>query len=938
MHESMTLEMVMATMTLLFTASIVAIIAKKVKLPFTILLVIIGLILGYASHKIPALHSLTMFKLTPDVVLFVFLPALIFESAFNLNAKELMRNILPILTLAIPALLISTATVGFIVHYALGLPLGVSLLFGSLISATDPVAVVALFKEIGAPKRLNLLVEGESLFNDATALVVFKIILGVVLLGNFSGMTIANGVVEFFIVFFGGIAMGIILGLLFSITIETVRNDPLVEITLTTILAHTAFIAAEHLFHVSGVMSVVAAGLVMGGYGKNKISPAVQEHMESFWEYFAFVCNSLIFLLVGLSVDIHLFMSNLPAIFVAAAAILIARSGATYSLVPLIGKLKMVEAVDRKFQTVIFWGGLRGALAIAIALSIPEELKERDIILVMTLGVVLFTLLVNGLTINPLMNALGLNNYSMAEKFERLQALLQVKQKAWNDMLAFATEGAISPQAVKVTEAKHEALQEKINLELKHFREGEQSLGLEGEKDMVMRHSLMLERVRYYRLFEQGILRDDNLRDMLHIIDSELDRIKEGREMMGGGEKPHFISAIIDALFNGMGLLYQPFLMRHKTNKIAASYERKRARLLAFYYVIKKLEGMESDKAYSAEAIKETKAFYQRLCERTTSRIETLRGEFPEYVEKVEAGILKRCRLNSELASFHQLYEHGAVTDKVLKAEEEKIDEVLRKMKVRPVESLTFSPAELIAKVPCFAELSPDEQNRLTGKLIALSFLPGETIVNEGDHGDSLFIIGRGQVDILTRDEDGRDAFLAKVKAGEFFGEVALLHPQPRTATVRASTPATLLELSREALMPYLEETPHLKEALEDAYKRRLLNTQLSHLHAFAGLENEEREAIAVRMEFSSFKAGETVSDFVDRLFLIKEGELEVIRKGGKISTLSRGAHFGEDALLEKAPSGDRLIAKSDLEVYSLSRENLDELFKESPGIKDKLK
>ncbi len=361
MHESMTLDIVMATMTLLFTAAIVAIVAKRIKFPFTILLVIIGLILGYASHKIPALHSLTMFKLTPEVVLFVFLPALLFESAFNLDAKELMRNILPILTLAIPALLISTATVGFIVHYALGLPLGVSLLFGSLISATDPVAVVALFREIGAPKRLNLLVEGESLFNDGTALVVFKIILGVVLLGNFSSATITNGLIEFFIVFFGGITTGIILGIVFSKTIEMVRNDPLVEITLTTILAHSAFIAAEHLFHVSGVMSVVAAGLIMGGYGRNKISPAVQEHMESFWEYFAFVCNSLIFLLVGLSVNLHLFMANLPAIFVASGAILIARCGAVYSLVPIIGKFKMVEEINRKFQTVIFWGGTKGS-------------------------------------------------------------------------------------------------------------------------------------------------------------------------------------------------------------------------------------------------------------------------------------------------------------------------------------------------------------------------------------------------------------------------------------------------------------------------------------------------------------------------------------------------------------------------------------------------
>ncbi len=283
-------------MTLLFVASLVAIVCKRIKFPFTILLVIIGLALGWGARAIPLLHPLLLFTLSPEVVLFVFLPVLIFESALNLNVRALIKNLPPILTLAIPGLLISTATVGTLMHFALALPWGISLLFRTLISATDPVAVISLFREMGAPKRLTLLVEGESLFNDGTALVLFKLILGVVLAGHFSAATVTDGIITFFIVFMGGVAVGTFLGLLFSKIIEIVDNDRLVEVTLTTILAHTAFLTAEHFLHVSGVMATVAAGLVLGSYGKTKISPPVHKHMETFWEYFAFVCNSLIFL------------------------------------------------------------------------------------------------------------------------------------------------------------------------------------------------------------------------------------------------------------------------------------------------------------------------------------------------------------------------------------------------------------------------------------------------------------------------------------------------------------------------------------------------------------------------------------------------------------------------------------------------------------------
>ncbi len=494
MHEDPTLEIVTLVVALMFTASLVAVAAKRIKFPYTIFLVLIGLAVGYLSGAIEFLKPLTHFELTPDIIVFVFLPVLIFESSFNLNARTLFKNITPILTLAIPALLVSTAVVGGIMHFALDLPLDVALLFGALISATDPVAVISLFREMGAPKRLTVLVEGESLFNDGTALVLFKILLGIVIAGSFTSSTITSGVLEFLYVFVGGLVVGGAFGYLFSKAIEMVENDVLIEITLTTLLAHSTFIAAEHYIGVSGVMATVAAGLTLGSYGRNKISPPVLDHMESFWEYFAYVCNSLIFLLVGLSVDMVLFVKSIGSALWAVGAVLVARAFVIYTFTPLAGRLKGVEAISRSFQTVMFWGGLRGALAIAMVLSIPDSIEQKPLLIVLSVGVVLFTLIVNGLSIRPLMSFLGLDRYSMAERFERSQAMLRARQSAINNLRAFGLKGGFEASSMDEVAVHYNKGMEEALHEVSSLRQGEEQLGADEEKKLVFRHALLLEK------------------------------------------------------------------------------------------------------------------------------------------------------------------------------------------------------------------------------------------------------------------------------------------------------------------------------------------------------------------------------------------------------------------------------------------------------------
>lgn len=821
MHEDPTLEIVTLVVALLFTSSLVAVAAKRIKFPYTIFLVLIGLAVGYLSGAIEFLKPLTHFELTPDIIVFVFLPVLIFESAFNLNARTLFKNITPILTLAIPALLVSTVVVGGIMHLALDLPLDVALLFGALISATDPVAVISLFKEMGAPKRLTVLVEGESLFNDGTALVLFKILGGIVIAGHFSSATVVDGVLKFFYVFLGGLAVGGIFGYVFSKAIELVENDVLIEITLTTLLAHSTFIAAEHYIGVSGVMATVAAGLTLGSYGRNKISPPVLEHMESFWEYFAYVCNSLIFLLVGLSVDMVLFVKNIGSALWAVGAVLVARAFVIYTFTPLAGRLKGVEAISRSFQTVMFWGGLRGALAIAMVLSIDDQIEQKPLLIVLAVGVVLFTLIVNGLSIRPLMAYLGLDRYSMSERFERSQAMLQARQSTLENLKAFGMKGGFETTAMDEVASHYNKGMEDAHHEVDSLRQGEGSMDSEEEKKLVLRHALLLEKAEYYTLFERGLISEDNLREMHHTIDLALDRLKETDAVKATGKGfASFFGGWETGIFNALGSVFflKPMLRRYKTARIAESYERKRARLMVVTNVTRALEGMAMDKTYDHAAVDDALDFYRHLQRITEERVLSIRAEFPEYVDKVEAGILRRYCLAQELKSYEDQFEKGAITDKVLKEFSTGLADEIRKMRMRPVEELLIPAPKLMSMIPIFAEFPESDIKLICSQVSVHSFLPGESIVKAGAYGSSLFVIGRGKAQVFTAE----GAPVASLGAGDFFGEIALLEPQPRTATVKAATPATLLELKRDLLMPILDDAPHMKEALKEAYKVRL--------------------------------------------------------------------------------------------------------------------
>jgi CPA1 family monovalent cation:H+ antiporter len=387
---------------LLLAASAIALLAERLRIPYTVSLVFGGLLLG--ALRLPVLSPLQAGHrpdwLTPDVILIVFLPALVFEASVKIDVRSLIREFVPLFLLVTFGVLMAAVVTGYLVHWATGLPVLMALLFGSIISATDPISVLAVFKDLKMSARLSLLIEGESLLNDGTAVVLFQILLAGIVAGNLS---IASGAGHFFLAVLLGAALGSSLGYVASKITATV-DDPQIEITLTTIVAYGSYLLAHHL-HLSGVIATGAAGLMVGNFGaKTGMSPRTLAAMQSFWEYVSFVINSLVFLLIGLEVHMGALLHAWRPLLFAVAAVLVGRALSVYTLVPISNLF--ATRIPMRWQHVAVWGGLRGALALALALSLDSTLPYRNQILDMTFGVVVFSILVQGLTMKPFLRML----------------------------------------------------------------------------------------------------------------------------------------------------------------------------------------------------------------------------------------------------------------------------------------------------------------------------------------------------------------------------------------------------------------------------------------------------------------------------------------------------------------------------------------------------
>jgi monovalent cation:H+ antiporter, CPA1 family len=366
------------------------------QIPYTLLLVIVGLGLAFVDVR--------LVDLSPELILSIFLPPLLFEAAWNLKWSNLKKDLVPICLYAIAGVIISIVGIALGLERFTELKLTTALLVGASLSATDPVSVTALFRELGVGSRLTTLMEGESLFNDGIAVVAFSFLVGLPL--GTTTLEIQSIVLQFFSVVGIGLAFGALIG--FGISYLTQRFDlPLVEQSLTLVSAYGTYLITEDLGG-SGVIGVVTMGLILGNFGSRiGMNPRTRIIVTEFWDFLAFFVNSIVFLLIGDQIHFAILGENLRIIAVTTIAMIVMRALSVYGLSSLSNRLVKSEIPPQE-QTILWWGGLRGSVAIALALSLPISLPERESIIATVFGVVLFTLLVQGLTVKPLLDKLNL--------------------------------------------------------------------------------------------------------------------------------------------------------------------------------------------------------------------------------------------------------------------------------------------------------------------------------------------------------------------------------------------------------------------------------------------------------------------------------------------------------------------------------------------------
>lgn len=549
----MTLDVYLSIFTLMFISLGVNVVALKFRIPYTVLLVIAGSLLVPLS-KIEFFSFITSFQLTPELLFFVFLPVLIFESAYNIKVRNIKDNKIAISVLAIVGLLVSTFFIGYVGYWGFQLlgfqiPLLVTLLFGAIISATDPVAVLALFKEFGAPHRLTLIFEGESLFNDGTAFAIFLVLLDIISHGYHGYSTLLQGLFTFSTMIIGGILFGLFMGVLFSKLIEWIKGHEDLEITLTLLVAHFTFLLAEvisanlvvngHAIHLSSIIATLVSSMVLGNYGRFKMSSGVEEYMDKFWGYFAFVANSLVFILMGLlfaDLSISLHIAWLPILMII-LVVVIARAVSIYVSIGIANQFKSEESIPLNWQHLMAWGSLRGSLAVIMVLLIPDDISLpnwpydfsiKDFIIAITIGSIYFTLLFKANTIGKMVSWLKIDALLPYEELSYYKSKALVYMDIINHSKKLYDDHHISEAQYHKFSDYYQRLYKKIGQQCK-------ALDIDSShvvENMLRLYTLDIQKKELKQLFRHDEISENIYKKNLNILEIQTERVEQDHSQL----------------------------------------------------------------------------------------------------------------------------------------------------------------------------------------------------------------------------------------------------------------------------------------------------------------------------------------------------------------------------------------------------------------------
>lgn len=690
---------ILSVLILLIIASTTHQLAKQWKIPHTILLFVIGVLIALLNQGI-WYELIPTLQLTPDLLFFVFLPVLIFESGYSIKYYKLSKNYLTIRTMAIGGVIISSLIIGVVWRRLLNIlwfniPFLLTLLFGVIISSTDPVAVLAIFKDMGIPKRLRLLFEGESLFNDGTSLALFLVLLELITKNTFTTGTFLQGLGSFAIMVVGGMILWILVGVCFSSLIQRIKNNEPVEITLTMVLAHLTFILAEFISHhahigefniqISWVIATAYAALILGNYGKTKITPKVEEYMEKFRRFFAFVCNSLVFLLMGFMVQkISVPVETLiPVVAIAIGCVILARAISVYLPIWLLNVLGLHERVPMSRQHLLARWGLRWALALVLVLLIPDgftlagrehSYDPKSFILMLTIATVIFSLIVEWLTMKPMIKKMNMNKLYDLEEFEQYESEIIVYDKIIQKIEQMQNEYHISRESYDILLEKYRSKIQQSRLKMQVFLQGQETPDLLIQKAITL-HALGIERQYLKEMFMYNEMSENLYHYMGSKIDTQISRVKSGDEQIRWFDKPEYMKTRFrDPIIRLMHIL------QHTKRCTHDSYIINRTRVIVTNKVLEWLTMFHKiDFGYTSDALSNVQDLYRQFNQRANQEIADLKIHDDKEVDLIDGILLNKWLAKTEEHIIHDLLNKYIITEKLYdKFMEEIEDEILR--------------------------------------------------------------------------------------------------------------------------------------------------------------------------------------------------------------------------------------------------------------------
>jgi len=846
--------------------------------PYTVALIVLGfaagLCLDHLSGDNAASRGLKLLGegrlISPNLIIFVFLPALVFESAFALDQHAFIKELGAFGLLAVPALVLSTAMVGggmlLLTSGSWEWSWTAALVFGALISATDPVAVVAILRETGAPKRLGILVEGESLLNDGTAIVVFTVLVSL-LASSSATFDLSAALIDFVRVVAGGVIVGFALAFIVSRWVGRIFNDPLVEITLTIVVAYLAMIIGEGYLHVSGVIAVVVCGLWLGGRARTSISPEVTGFLHHYWEMLTYLANTLIFFLAGLVISRHVGAATLTDVAIVLGAyvlVMTVRFAITLSFRPLLSLAG--AAITTAEAVALSWSGLRGAVSLALGLIVSQNpdidpTLRRQIVLV-TAGVVLLTVLINGSTIGRLLSWLGFSERTPGEELAKLvaddTALQSVRARV--DDLSHHKDFTTLPwsEVDGQLDARAKRLAERIETTRAELSGSEYAERLA----TMWRRSLAMERECYWNAFAEGTLGARALQILEFDLDTQLDDLTAGRLSGVDASARCGVSANQRRIDEFRARLGQG-ATRLQFDRLALKYDVSRSTAMAAEHVTDRLT-MFGDDAAAAEVT----GAYRSLAHAARERIEELRVNLPELTSGIESRLAHRIALNAEREAYRRLLKSAALSERDAKAALADVERRMKELLFSKTEARAPETVEVCRNLPMFATLNDEQLDAMATATKERILEPGEMLFQENDRGDSVYIITRGAARVV-RDADGAEQVLDIAHTGDVLGEMAFFSGDRRNAGVRAVTTLTVGELDRDALAEVMTSYPTIRDEIWDAYVRHVLDNLLASDPRFDSLTGADRRAWIAERKLCELEASEKLPNEVGLVVLL---------------------------------------------------------------------